>query len=278
MATGRELAERQQIGNPSLWFPGQLDRRARSAARSSFNSDPIQVLDPSVDTRWGMGTSDQEFDMSACDYCLTGEDVFVYVDGIENEQIPMVFLAFNISQNKRPVYGYASHSYDAVMRGNRIVTGRMGILTVGTKYMTNLLAKAAQERTRQKTDYPIRGLDSDEANVDKYWKKNIDPATLGYKHIHSVHPPFNLVIVYGVQSTSAYANNPRLRELCREIHNGHPLYSSHNEKTIASDPLSGGNRRILESVEITSMATQYTPEGDAQVEVYEFFARDVYLP
>jgi hypothetical protein len=245
---------------------------------------PITILDPRVDTKWALGYNDSDAEAEYFDYFFVGEDMQVYIDGVEEpgkySQLPVLGLVIRIEQEKQPLYGYASYTYDAVMRGTRIVTGRLMLATMSTNYMTTMISKAAEARSGGDSNYPLRGLDTDQQNIEKYWSRNVDPAAYGLKHIFSTHPPFNLVVVYGVQSTSITddptSRNNEIKQRARE--GDTPLLTSYNERLVSSNPVGAGNRRVIENVELTNMVTQYTPEGQVCSEVYEFFARDMLLP
>jgi hypothetical protein len=164
------------------------------------------------------------------------------------------------------------------MRGTRLVKGAFRIATRTADYMTQMVALAAESRSKQQSSYPIRGMDTDETNIQKYWSRNIDPniELNDYKHLFSSHPPFNFVVVYGIQSTSI-VDNPlgRVEEVIAHYGTDTPLMSDVNERLVESDP--GGKMRfIIEAVDLTSMQIEYGPEGDVCSEIYSFFARDIY--
>jgi len=255
-------------------------RTAEAIARNTTNPKTLHLLDPALDIKWSKDANGQLAASSYYDYYFSGQDVCVYVDGAESSEygeLPIMDFAFNIQQQKTPVYGFWSYTYDAVMRGTRIVTGQFRIATKSTDYMKNLISEAAAARVQKKGyDFHIRGLDTDEANIEKYWHRNVDPYTLESKRIFSSHPPFNFVCVYGMQSTSIVEDPTRRADELRKAYNDddYTLMMDQNERLV-SDPITH-MRFVIENVELNAMQVEYTPDGAVCSEVYSFFARDIF--
>ena len=111
--------------------------------------------------------------------------------------------------------------------------------------------------------------------------RNIDPSILAQgKHIFSVHPPFNLIILYGLQNLSVnpgtYAGDRY--EIWEKYAQDTPLAFDINERLVESDPEDQATRIVLEAVEFSDMSTGYGPDGSVVTETYSFFARDVIIP
>ena len=51
----------------------------------------------------------------------SGTDTKVYLDG--NEQTEISYISFSLNEQLKPIYGYASRTFDDMSVGNRIVTG-----------------------------------------------------------------------------------------------------------------------------------------------------------
>src|SRR5260221_10870770 len=102
------------------------------------------IADPMTDLQWGNGYLTSKAPHSYFDYQFTGQDINVYVEGAYTEgdigKIPIMEFNFGIQQQKQPVYGFWSWTYDAVMRGTRIVNGMFRLVTKTTDYMANLIA------------------------------------------------------------------------------------------------------------------------------------------
>jgi len=262
--------------------------------RSSSSPGPLPVISRSGDGRlpveewdntWSGITPSDRGVFEYYDYFFTGEDVKVFVEGVEppdsDANIPIIEFAFKITQQKSPLYGFWSYTYDAMLRGTRIVNGVMRIATQNTGYMTRLLTKAAEARSSGKWDYVIRGLDSDEENIKRYWDNNIEPDKVQNQNIFSVHPPFNFVVIYGIDSLSAcLAPSPKINQYVVDKYaSGFGTTTSDmNHKIIEMDQEHNTMRRVIEGVEITDMQVEYSPNGQVCAELYSFLAKDTYSP
>ena len=259
------------------------NRASKSLTTAMSATNLYTVFDKNIDEEWAKGYRTSKAPHSYFDYYFSGQDILVGIDGVEDEfgTIPIINLGFNMTQQKTPVFGAFSYTYDAVMRGNRIVTGEFSIATTSPDYMKNLLAKAATSRAnRSYTPYSTRPLTEDDANIEKYWGRVIDPdyGNAG-KRIFSVHPPFSFLILYGVQNISlGEATSSSGADILDGYASDNPLYSDQNERLVESDSADQASRIVLEACELTSMATSYTPDGAVCSETYQFFGRDYIIP
>lgn len=253
---------------------------------------PFSIIDPSIDEKWAVTHRDSGAPNSYFDYYFAAEDVRVYVaelgDDPEFGDIPIHELGFNVTQEKAPIYGAFSYTYDAVMRGTRIVTGSFTVVTKYADYMRRLLEKAAVQRHKAATmssqeyediyDRPARWINDDE-NIHKYWGRHIDYAAAAQgQNEFSIHPPFSLVIVYGIQDTSVTLNalNNRFNQFGgRNVEFGDQALMKDRNQRLVENTMSGASDRIIiDACELTSVARVYSPSMGALMEQYEFFARD----
>jgi len=263
------------------------DIQKRSIANSNalMMSNSLDVLNTEQDIQWAYNYKTATKDNPYYDYYYSGQDIQVMIDGADSSStggtLPIASMAFNIKQEKTPLYGFWSYTFDAVMRGVRIINGTFTITTSSLNYMKNLLASAATSRAnKQSVRHPIRGLDIDEENIEKYWTRNLDASAMQTnttQHIWSSHPPFNFVIIYGTQdiSAEAYQKNQSYIEASSLYKDSPHLYMDINERLVSAkaEPL----RYVLENVELTSMQVEYTPDGQPIGETYSFLARDMYV-
>lgn len=288
MGTSQDWRDREQrAGSSGAGLPIPLQRiiqsRKLNANGYDYVGEPINVLDPTIDNIWAQGRNTSVAPHNYFDYYFTGQDIAVWIDGSNHNELDIIQFAFNVQQQKTPLYGFASYTYDAMMRGNRIVSGVMRIATKDIHRMTQVLQDAAIQRANQNASYVLRGLTDDEELIETYWTRNIDPeiSNNGNKHIWSSHPPFNLVINYGIQSTSVKANpNKRVEEVQQRyklIEPDNAYFTDMNERLVESDPIGYSQRRVIENVELTGLQVEYGPEGQVCSEVYSFLARDIKL-
>jgi len=244
-------------------------------------SDPIDVLNAEEDLTWASAFGGLEDRSNTYyDYYYSGQDIQVFIDGANSTStggvMPVISFAFNIKQEKMPVYGFWSYTFDAIMRGNRLINGAFTIATTSLNYLLNEIQEASNTRRETKEAvYDIRNLDKDEENIEKYWSLNIDSSLdvgKDRRHIWSSHPPFNFVIVYGMQDVSIadyqINNLQRLKEPQK-------LLVDINDRLV-SETISP-TRYVIENVELTSLQIEYTPDGQPIGETYSFIARDLFM-
>jgi hypothetical protein len=286
MTTSRDLTEQEQRqGSVGGVSPNEKNyNKTINNIKNLGVSSPIEVLNREQDMQWAYeyGGASQDFN-TYYDYYYSGQDIQVSIEGAGSNStggiIPIVSFAFNIKQEKLPLYGFWSYTFDAIMRGNRIVNGAFTIATSSLNYMKDLLSEAAVNRAEQDGGmHRIRGLDMDEKNISEYWGRNIDSATMvetDTRHIWSSHPPFNFIIVYGVQNVSApnMYQDSTYKEALQKYKNSPSLMTDTNERLVSRELIP--SRLVIENVELTSMQIEYTPDGQPLGETYSFLARDL---
>lgn len=258
---------------------------ARTRARLQQRGASSQLVDPVVDQQWM-----QDYDETATynpylDYFFTGADIEVRIaelDGDEDHNLtplPIQRINFSVQQQKRPVFGFASYTYDAMLRGNRIIQGQFALLTRYPEYMQRVLSKAAQNRAERQGELmdaysAYRGLTEDDANIDRYWSRNLDPAVSATgKNEFSIHPPFNIIIMYGHEDT--WVDN--LGDVYDAFENN-AAFTDFNQRLV-DEPLDNeSNKIMLEACELHACNRPYEPQADPLMEIYQFTARDIIIP
>jgi hypothetical protein len=268
------------------------------------NNDGIREFDPlheKLDLVWGGGAKNDLRFTNYYDYYFSGEDIRVYIDGLfaPEYELDIATFGFNVRQEKQPLYGFWSYNYDAMMYGSRIINGEITIFTRYPRRMTELLEIAAQMRVAAATDKNspnkiasnLRSTfetEEDERLMDKYWARSqLDRVTQdpfaqnvqnSNRNIFSAHPPFNFVIVYGLEEialtpTNAFQNQDEKRtDLTDQM-----MISDYNQRTVKSSNLTTPMKIILQEVNLMNMSMVYTPGGQALAETYQFIARDHYF-
>ncbi len=263
------------------------NQSASSAVNTSNGLDWWTESETKLFTQWASSFDNynNSFNNPYFDYFFTGQDVQISIDGLDAQEdlLPIYSFAYNIQQQKQPLYGFWDYTYAAMLRGTRIVTGAFSIVSIAPHLLTSKIAKAAQIRSQTTAAqasanlYAIRGLDQDESSINAYWRRNydynLDP---GQQHIFSVHPPFNLILTYGLQETSIVHENPSIRanELKTKYRSVDPMMSDYNERLV-KNPVPDLNMQILlENVEIVSKQMEFDTDGNPLLETYTFMARD----
>ena len=267
-----------------------------------FTNASFDPLTPNIDLVWAGGKRSEDNFSTYYDYYFSGQDVKIYIDGLFSpaDELEIANFAFTIKQEKQPLYGFWSYNYDAIMYGARIVAGNFSLITRYPRRMTELLEKAARVRAesagKKPTDHVISTLNStgesaeDEANILKYWARSQldritnDPGSpVGYpgddKNIFSAHPPFNIVIIYGVQENGLVAKGAQ-----KSSSNMNPidnydriLSTDYNTRLTKVNNQITPMKIVLQNVQLSSMSTGYDTSGAPLQEAYEFIARDMYF-
>jgi hypothetical protein len=244
------------------------------------SSAPIDVFNSDQDLKWAsaFGGQGDKFN-TYYDYYYSGQDIQVHIDGANSRStggvMPIISFAFNIKQEKMPLYGFWSYTFDAIMRGNRIINGAFTVATTSLNYMRDMIQDASTTRQEAKGSvYPIRNLDGDEENIQKYWSINVDSSSSAdndSRNIWSSHPAFNFVVVYGMQDVSV-ADYDTMK--MKRLTNPQKLLTDTNDRLVSETLLP--TRYVIENVELTSLQVEYTPDGQPLGETYSFIARDLF--
>lgn len=274
------------VGNPSALPPAGGAGSGAATMPQQYYYRPDRVYDPNIDAEWARGYTGQSYSGSDTsnlyyDYFYSGQDIIVIVDGTDDDSrfktLPIINFGWSVQQQKAPIYGFWSYTYDAVLRGTRLIQGQFTIATRYPNYIKDLIAKAAQ--TRQETSVRnynyFKGLTEDDQNIEKYWGKNMDPSlnALGTT-VYSVHPPFSFVVIYGVQNVSVPGLDGRFDAFAAE----NPWMTDTNERLMEADAVHQYDRVILDACEIQGMETMFGSDGNVVTETYTFFARDIVTP
>lgn len=272
---------------------------ANDNIKSSYNT-----LDDKIDLIWSGQSSGKDRRFSNYyDYYFSGEDIKVYIDGLfaPEDELDIASFAYSVRQEKQPLYGFWSYNFDTVLLGTRIITGEITLFTRYPKRMTDLLEQAAKARVMSSSERPdanavvsnlyqnsgnVPKYYDDEKNIEKYWSYSqldritSDPfnKTSSGKNIFSAHPPFNFVILYGVEETALtpfkslksgdYSVSDNLDRM---------ILSDINERSIKIDNISSPMKIVLQEIHLMNMSTAYTPGGQPVAEAYQFVARDYYF-
>ena len=170
------------------------------------------------------------------------------------------------------------------MRGSRMVQGAFRIATTSTNYMTRVIGKSVENRAVSSDSVEKRQHTPDELNMQTYWGRHIEPGKNANRNIFSIHPPFDFLVVYGINDTIfAMPPNPgkNAEYIIDKYNTGFGTLSNDqqgNHYIIEADQEDNSMRRIIDSVEIIDMQVEYNTSGQVCSEVYTFMARDAYSP
>lgn len=296
------MAERTSQRNPYRPFTAYMPNNLKTGDKDG--RDFFDPLNAAIDLEWGGNREDKKFN-NYYDYFFSGEDVKVYIDGLfdDSDEMDIAALGYVVKQEKQPLYGFWSYNYDAMMLGTRLITGELSIYSRYPRRMTEMLEKAAKVRTESSSANPSRsvistlGVDAarkdDELNIEKYWLNSeldritadpmmntlVDMADPNH-NIFSAHPPFNLVILYGIEETaitdSSISTYNSGNEVNRQLNSDRIMATDTNERKTFNS-IKTPMKIVLQNVNLVAMSTSYTSGGQPLVENYQFIARDFYF-
>lgn len=303
-----EFDYKDVVGNRSYrpfttYLPADLQERlyGRGGSLPSTTIRTGKSFDPlseKIDAEWAGKTSDGEKFNTYYDYYFTGEDIRVYIDGLFDPEyeLDLAGISFAIRQEKQPLYGFWSYTYDAVMSGVRIISGQFAMYSRYPGRMRELLSVAAEQRVlfnngdkSARIQSYLSGRDEqsieDEKNIRKYWNRsNLDRLSADsdgsdQRNIFSAHPPFNLIIKYGTQegSVSTIARNKGTNSEDNFDTLDRLMATDFNERLVKPGKVAVEMDIVLQDVNLTSLGVSITPGGMAVVENYDFMARDMYI-
>lgn len=219
------------------------------------------------------------------DYFYTGQDIQIYIDGLSDPKdiLPIYAFGYNISQQKQPIYGIWNYTYNAMLRGVRIISGAFSLIATEPYLLTSKIGKAANIRAKTAAGqsrtalYSVRGLDEDESRINQFWSRNYDSnLDIDQQHLFSIHPPFNFIIKYGLQEVSAVPQSPTFRADAIRMKNlqSTAMMTDFNERLVTNPSVENETKIILENIEIVGKSIEIDSEGNPIIENYTFLARD----
>ena len=268
--------------------------------RNINNTREFDPLHEKIDSVWSGGSNNDLRFSNYYDYYFSGEDIRVYIDGLfsPEDELDIANFAFNVRQEKQPLYGFWSYNYDAMMYGTRIITGELTVFSRYPRRMTELLEKAAEIRSKSMAGKQSSGVisnlrsafetEEDEKLIEKYWARSQldritdDPFAKNIKNsnrnIFSAHPPFNLIIVYGLEEVAlSPLNTYQSEDLPISDNIDRMMISDVNQRTVKSDGVVNPMKIVIQEVNLMNMSIAYSPGGQPIGESYQFMARDHYF-
>ena len=243
----------------------------------------FDLTNTEFDTQWARMSKDSRRPLQYHDYFFTGEDMRVHMAELGSDpefgDMNLVGLMFQIEQQKAPVYGFWSRTYDAIMRGTRLVTGSLTLMTKDPDFVKRMLAKAASNRSERRGNLEddftqTQGWKEDQRNIERYWSQTLDEsARLQGGSVFSSHPPFSLVMTFGHQDMS-YQTGQGPGAFSTFEGDDH-LYADTNHRLVEADQ--ERSKVVIEGCEIQAMQSGVMPD-QMMIEQYQFIARDVIVP
>lgn len=218
----------------------------------------------------------------------SGTDIRIYFGDLWIDEV--VEIDFTLQEQVAPIYGYASHTWDKVARGNRFVQGSFIINFKEAGYLQTILNSLSSEMSQENEwfdpqefngniTYSKDGQSITEAqrNVPvEYVIKNFDALADQFEDsLWGKQSDFNSFTKGRVNDSFFYGTYDNSYNQSLKDH-GFNILLTYGD---APDPSRGSNgfktAQTIVDVQLTGVSQRVDPSGNPIQEVYTFIAKDV---
>jgi len=275
-------------------------------------NESLVYSSPNRSTGAGIPQMNRPTDMAPVEYnhdYFSGSTIRVFFENIWVDDV--ITLQFNASQQKTPIYGYASQFFNAVANGTFIIQGTFAIAFKESGYLYTILnklkdknndadvAQAVKDAKRDNarlarltTASPAYGRVANTTKIDYLTIENwLGTDSAGVSNFENIAESLEDVL-WGVDDYDKLAgsNNPgpirkqnripRADELDRKenpfkvgrIGDGYDIIITYGD---INDGPANHTVKTLSGIHITGSSQTLAPTGEPVVEVYSFFARSL---
>lgn len=232
---------------------------------------------------------------------FSGANVQIYMGDTYIDEITS--LEYTLQENVTPIYGFASHTWDAIARGTRLVQGSFAINFREAGYLNTVLDRLSQKMDNasdgrrgfdnaadilklQESEWNIQGmtieqlLAQEDADFDSItlayeeaiWGAGERGMDFGARQHDSFFYPTNKMAKNSVSQSSLRKDGFNiLIDFGRNMDLGRIKCLEAYEENMNQVK----TQQALINIQLTSMGKQVTVNGQAVQEVYTFIARDV---
>lgn len=230
----------------------------------------------------GMAPGQQQYDYDH----YSGSNASLYIGDILIDEITSI--QYRLEQQKRPIYGYASHHWDFVAKGTTIVTGNFTINFKEAGYLHIVLEHLAKNSISgspipSSPDYDAGQTTTDpisRANIETLIQKGVTPET--YKALSDLSKLPDAQFedmaekfedaIWGKEGSSA-ARDPFAEALNRpDLMDNFDIFLTFGN---LDDAASNHTARRIRQVELVGQSQLVEVSGEPIQEAYTFIARDV---
>lgn len=222
----------------------------------------------------GRQTTMAEYQRFSYDY-FSGCNVNLFFGDTYVDEI--VALEVNLEEKILPIYGYASHTYDAIVHGTRVVSGRFKINFVETGYLLGIMNKIWKNKNASKTPLKERYKTDQKQMTSKQFIQASKNAT--WKEIDDFATAYEDRFWQGGKSSqplsprkhSQYFNKGRQNN---DITFDIVIHYGPGAMTPALSNSVKTTTEIINDVHIFGASKIIDPSGEPIQEEYQFLARD----
>lgn len=180
----------------------------------------------------------------------------------------VVQIAYEVSQNTMPLFGYNSYVFDEVALGSRLIRGQFSINFTSPSYLFTIMDQIEKDSIVSIASNATKEEDGNEAGTRKSEGKEIAKAT-DEDAIKPDEVEEHLIYATNQYTTTDYTQIPRGRR---------PLYRVGFDIDIMfgqEDMHNGAKHVLLEGVYLMSSSVNLDASGTPIAETYSFIARDI---
>jgi len=221
------------------------------------------------------------------DEYYSGNQVALYIGNIWLDDIS--FVQYQMTQNKRPFWGYKSQQFDTVAKGTQLVSGMFSTNFKHTNWL-NMVISAYLDKTKDmsptsidegKLQEYINALRDDPTALEEL--KIQDPSKLSDNQIAAIDQASDATKMelfknyfWGPNKTTEVVASDNLPLFDIVVYFG--AFDTRNRYLHAETERSLHTMRTISGVSITGHSMQYAPTGEPVQEVFTFLARSVNTP
>lgn len=219
-----------------------------------------------------------QYDLTPNTY-YSGGDAYLFIN---NKHVAEVtYIDWEIKEVTKPIYGYASYTWDAIAKGQRMVTGVMKINFTKTNYMNAILQKTQEALTKNANDNSIYAqLKTMTAEEKKAFIGNVLNNSSDAEITALAERMDELLWAPGVNNEvidrtyKPYFNNPNQTS---EAKGFDVIIAWGNELFKIADLPSNGSETvtIINEVHFVSESSKVEISGENVVVTYEYVAKDL---
>lgn len=262
-----------------------------------FKQNTLFVRNGPETSRQSLGLTDRSLNQSTIEKYSTdyfcGSQVAIFMGDIWLADISMI--QYEMTQNKRPYYGYKSQKWDLVAKGTQIIQGAFALNYTHTNFLNMALAEYQRHSQTYAKDGGPNGLDK--AVVDQFiqdvYNKKVELQTLEKQDPYGLPTQDDALArldfdakaslleqyFWGVGDTPQDSENAVIPP--DNLPGFDILLSFGNyakERTVEDEGISSHTAKILNEVTILSHGIQVAVTGEPIQEVYSFIARGMDTP
>ncbi len=264
---------------------------------------------------WGSGSCGVG-GVSASNHFFSGQNVFVFLYSYEQKKLvplPCTSFGYAISQQKVPIYGAWSYTFDAIAKGQKIVQGEFSVVYGSPNMLSNMIGsgETSDYYPSRDTDGSLQPLGNRQESLEvaqkrdlreKYWSQSGDNSYLDLglqknrndmneaypfgrqpksgepKADYAGHQPFDIIIVYGDNPSMRFTDNSKFDYATWEYTANEYMRMMSTTPNESSAGWESSYRKRIVNVELTGASSVLEISGQPLQQTFGFIARDITTP